>query len=108
MDVKRFRKKYGMDSAAVIDVVKNAYPKFCKATLSMVSNDDYGVKLVPGAEKLLKSAVPYKKPNRKKGHQLTVRVGAFLYADIMEECAFRKMTVQDFLEKLLKLYFEEP
>lgn len=89
-------------------MLKEEFPKVSRSPLSMVKSGTYGVVLAPKAVRILNEAHPVKKPARKKGHQLTVRVGEFRYADIMEECAFRKLTVQDFLETLLNLYFSKP
>ena len=108
MNIEKFRKKNNLSSEDVINLLKGEFPKFSHSPLSMVKNKTYGVVLAPKAVRILNDAYPSNKPNRKKGHQFTVRVGEFLYADIMEECAFRKLTVQDFLETLLNLYFSKP
>jgi len=104
MDIKRFRKKYHLSNADIVRIVKYKYPRFCKYALCMVSDPKgYGVQLTPGAEDTLMSAVDKKKPNRKKNHQLTVRVDDELYYVLMRYCETENMTVQDALELLIKL-----
>ena len=105
MDVKKFRKKYKLASSDVVRLIKYRYPKFGKGQLSMVSNpDDYGVVLAPGAEDLLKTAVAMNKPNRKKNHQLTVRVEDDLFHAIVVACREMDVTVQELLESAVFRY----
>ena len=104
MDIKKFRKKYKLSNSDMIRVIQYRYPRFCKYALFMCTNTkDFGVQLTAGAEDALMAAVDKKKPNRRKNHQLTVRVDDELYYVLMRYCETENMTVQDALELLIKL-----
>ena len=105
MDIKRFRKKYHLSNADIVRVIQYKYPKFCKYALCMVGNPkEYGVQLTPGAEDALMSAVNRKKDNRKKNHQLTVRVDDKLFDCFKAFCQLYDLNTQDALEEAIKLF----
>ena len=61
MNLRRFRQKHGLTAVEVVEILSNTFPKFGKATASMVENDAYGVKLVPRAEAILRREVKMRK-----------------------------------------------
>jgi len=102
MDVKKFRKKYHLSNADIIRIIQYRHPKFCKYALCMVSDPKgYGVQLTPDAENTLMTAVDKKKANRKKNHQLTVRVNDGLYEELMWFCTTNDFTVQEAVELMI-------
>ncbi len=102
MDLKKFRKKYKLSNADILRVVSYRYPKFCKYAMFMASNPkEYGVQLTPGAEDALMASVNRKKDNRKKNHQLTVRVDDNVFDILKDICDQRVMTVQDWIEEAI-------
>ena len=102
MDIKRFRKKYHLSNADIVRVIQYKYPKFCKYALCMATNPkEYGVQLTHNAEIVLMAAVSKKKDNRKKNHQLTVRVDDYLYDKLMWFCKDNGITVQDAIEMMM-------
>lgn len=105
MDVKKFIRENKLSYDDVVRLLKPQFKSFAKSTLSCCVNEDrYGVTLSPRAIKALGEAFPEKKVNRKKGHQLTVRVDDELYDMIQYECQDRLLTVQDFLERTIKYW----
>ena len=105
MDIKRFRKKYHLSNADIVRVIQYKYPKFCKFALCMATNPkEYGVQLTPGAEDALMSAVNRKKDNRKKNHQLTVRVDDKMFDQLKVYCTVKDITVQDAIEAAIYNY----
>ena len=105
MDIKRFRKKYHLSNSDIIRIVQYKHPKFCKYALFMVSNPkDYGVQLTPGAENTLMTAVDKKTANRKKNHQLTVRVDDKMFDQLKVYCTVKDITVQDAIEAAIYNY----
>ena len=102
MDVKKFRKRYKLSNADIIRIMQYKFPKFNKYPLYMVCNQkDYGVQLTPEAENTLYAAVDKKKANRKKNHQLTVRVDDGVFDLVKYICDERGMTVQDWIEETI-------
>lgn len=61
MNLRRFRQKNGLTAAEVVEILSNTFPRCGKATVSMVENDAYGVKLVPRAEAILRREVKIRK-----------------------------------------------
>ena len=105
MDVKKFRKKYKLTNSDMIRIISYKYTKFGKYALYMCANpQDYGVQLTPEAENTLYSAVDKKKANRKKNHQLTVRVDDRLFYLFMEYCALNSLNKQDAIEKAIQKF----
>ena len=105
MDIKRFRKKYHLSNADIVRVIQYKYPKFCKYALCMVSNPkEYGVQLTHNAEIVLMAAVSKKKDNRKKNHQLTVRVDDSVFNGLKEFCEMNHVNIQDTLENAILYY----
>lgn len=100
----------GVSRKQAIITLNNKYPKFGKATMTMICNPaDYGVQLVPDAEKKLIDEFGYHaglasrrrraECNRKKKNKLTVRLDDGLYEQMME--AYRRTSfasLQDFIE----------
>lgn len=103
MDIKNFKKKYKLSNSDIIRVIQYKYPRFCKYALFMCTNEkDFGVTLNTNAEDALIAAVGKRKPNRKKNHQLTVRVDDDLFIKLMAFCETESMTVQDAIEIMIK------
>lgn len=96
-----------------ISTLNNNYPKFGKATMTMICNpDDYGVQLIPEAEKKLIDEFGWhaglaerrrkSESRRKKKNKLTLRLDDSLYMQLQEvyhRTAFASM--QDLLEAAL-------
>ena len=105
MDIKRFRKKYHLSNADIVRVIQYKYPKFCKYALCMATNPkEYGVQLTHNAEIVLMAAVSKKKDNRKKNHQLTVRVDDKMFDQLKIYCTVKDITVQDAIEAAIYNY----
>lgn len=105
MDIKNFKKKYKLSNSDIIRVIRYKYPRFCKYALFMCTNSkDFGVQLTAGAEDALMAAVDKKKPNRKKNHQLTVRVDDGVFAGLKEFCEMNSTNIQDTIEQAILYY----
>ena len=105
MDIKNFRKRYKLSNSDMIRVIQYRYPRFCKYALFMCTNSKgFGVQLTAGAEDALMAAVDKKKPNRKKNHQLTVRVDDTIFDQLQVYCTIKSITVQDAIEDALFNY----
>lgn len=64
MNLKAFRKKHGLSTAAVVADLQEYFPKYTKATESMVENPGkYGIELSAKAVKILREK--YEAPNGK-------------------------------------------
>jgi len=62
MDLRKYRQKHQLSTVEVIEILSQTWPKFSKATLSMVENPEkYGVKLQPQAEAMIRRAVKEKR-----------------------------------------------
>ena len=86
-----------------VAILQKTYPKFNKVAASMVAHPErYGVCLTREAKKALGDAKP-KQPNRKKNHQLTLRLDDDKYAILMSYCEREKRTPQKALEMLINL-----
>jgi hypothetical protein len=58
MNLKRFRERHGLTSVEIVEILSRTWPKFGKATMSMVENPEkYGVKLLPQAEAILRREI---------------------------------------------------
>lgn len=75
MDMRQFQAKTGMKSKDIIHTLQNDFPRYGKATHSMVSNPHmYGVKLIPEAESILTGSAPRRGDRHKCKYRLTCRV----------------------------------
>ena len=78
MDYKQFRETNSVSGKDMISALRELYPKYGKATQSMVDNPEkYGVRLLPAAERHLAERFVgehdgHKVPNRRKPHRLVV------------------------------------
>lgn len=105
MDIKNFQKKYKLSNSDIIRVIQYKYPRFCKYALFMCTNEkDFGVTLNTNAEDALIAAVGKRKPNRKKNHQLTVRVDDNLFNALRFCCEMENKTTQNFIEDIIFTY----
>ena len=102
MDVKKYKEKNNLSSDDVVNILQPLFPKFSRSPLSMVQKGTYGVVLAPKAVKALEEAHPSKKPNRKKGHQLTVRLDDVTYHYFQELCSENNVTAQLVIEEAIK------
>lgn len=58
MNLKRFRERHGLSSVEIVETLSQTWPRFGKATMSMVENPErYGVKLLPQAEAILRREI---------------------------------------------------
>lgn len=94
----------------VITILNNKFPKFSKASMTMVCNPkDYGMKLVPDAERELianfgwhaglSERKRYSEAGRKRHNKLTLRLDDALFAQLQE--VYRRTSfasMQDLLE----------
>lgn len=81
LDVKQFRMERGLPAKQIVSVMKEQYPKYDKALHSKVERpEQYGIRLVCGAEKLLEAAfagtapAAPKRENRRLPARLQCRV----------------------------------
>lgn len=109
-DYALYMEAAGVSRKQAITTLNNKYPKFGKATMTMICNpQDYGVQLVSEAERELIDAFGYHSGlaerrrrndhNRKKKNKLTLRLDDSLYQQLQEvyhRTAFASM--QDMLE----------
>lgn len=58
MNLKRYRERHGLTSVEIVEILSQTWPRFGKATMSMVENPErYGVKLLPQAEAILRREI---------------------------------------------------
>ena len=94
-----------MTRKETIAILQETYPKFNKVAMSMVSHPDrYGVCLTKEAQQRL-GITTAKKPKRKMGHQITVRIDDNLYTALMAYCERDKISKQTAIERLLRTCF---
>lgn len=108
MDYKQFREDNEISGKDMISALRELYPKYGKATQSMVDNPEkYGVRLLPAAERHLserftgKHSPAKKAPNRRKPHRLVVYLPDELYSQIRELIEAEGCTTQEFLTEIL-------
>lgn len=106
MNLQKYLDSNGLKLDDVTNMLKGEYPKISRSPLSMVKSGTYGVVLAPKAVKILNEAHPVKKENRKKGHQLTVRVDDRLFGMIERFCEKHKVTTQDLVERAIFGYID--
>ena len=88
MDYKQFRETNSVSGKDMISALRELYPKYGKATQSMVDNPEkYGVRLLPAAERHLAERFVgehdgHKAPNRRKPHRLVVYLPDDLYRQV--------------------------
>ena len=110
MNVKIYRIKHNLTQTDIVDALQNEFPKCRKATLSMCENADYGVKLTPKAERLLREKVEgeaFKASGRKLKHRLAARVTEGVYNRFTELCKERGVTVQDLMTEIVTEWLEK-
>lgn len=67
LNVKQFRMERGLPAKQIVSVMKEQYPKYDKALHSKVERpEQYGIRLVSGAEKLLEAAFAGTAPAARK------------------------------------------
>ena len=92
----------------IIATLQEKYPKFNKVAMSMASHPErYGVCLTKEAKEYLGIEKQKKKPNRKKNHQLTIRIGDELFTALMEFCEREEFSIQDAVEIMIAIYTQE-
>lgn len=77
LDVKAFREERSLTAAQMVQVVREQYPKYDKYMHSKVERpEEYGVRLVNDAERLLEEAFSRTAPNarRKDSRRLPQRI----------------------------------
>ena len=83
-----------------VAILQKTFPKFNKVAASMAAHpENYGLCFTKKAKKALGEK---KKENRKKGHQLTVRVDEDTYQIMQAFCLMKGMTIQHFVESCIK------
>lgn len=100
-----FCRAKGMDTAAFIEHMQAAFPKYCKASNSMANRaEEYGVSLSPAALRYL-DARP--KERRTRPNQYTFRL-LDSDSEAFTRARLRKgQTVQEAVEKAVLLYISE-
>lgn len=103
------------EASEVIKTVSEKYPKFTKIQLCMIRNPEYGLRLAPEAERLLKEkGIPLtpqrrRTPQRKKAPEVppkkrvSFRLSDAEYEKLknaVKESGFR--TTQEFMEDMIK------
>lgn len=114
-----YRKAVGIKNADMIRVIRSSYRKYGGATNAMVNNpENYGVCLLPEAEKLLVAHFGYanglsevkekpvrKAALRKRPNRLSVYLTDDMFMQIRDTMKLQGYeTVQDFLLKILTDY----
>lgn len=120
-DYSAYRNTAGITTKQMVKTVAEEFPRFSKIQCSMVSNTDYGVCLLPEAERLLiekygyapglsieegktekEKTVVRRADNRKKRNRFIVRLDdstAYRVREMMTEMGYTR--TQDFLEDAL-------
>lgn len=130
-DYNAYRAEKGISRGDMIQAVRLHYPKYSKVAQSFVDNPaSTGVCLHPEAEYHLVDIYGFgpglsivddgsyqpkhltppakKKPNRRKGHRYTVRLGDELNARVLELAArLKTKTMQELIEAALAYYIEQ-
>lgn len=107
MDYKQFREDNSVSGKDMISALRELYPKYGKATQSMVDNPEkYGVRLLPAAERHLAERFVgehdgHKVPNRRKPHRLVVYLPDDLYRQVRALIDEEGCTTQEFLTEIL-------
>lgn len=120
-DYSAYRNAAGITTKQMVKAVAEEFPRFSKIQCSMVNNTEYGVCLLPEAERLLidrfgyapglsigeeegkkEKAVVRRADNRKKRNRFIVRLDdstAYRVREMMTEMGYTR--TQDFLEDAL-------
>ena len=106
MNIDKYLDANCLTTNDVVELLKPEFPKFTKATLSMVKRGTYGVVLSQKAVGVLHQAHPPKKENRKKAHKLTIRLDDETFAIVEEFRTQNDLTMQDIVECLIKYAFK--
>lgn len=112
IDYNAYRAEKGISRGDMIQAIRQRYPKYSKVAQSFVDNPaSTGVCLLPEAEYHLVDIYGppvKKKPNRRKGHRYTVRLGDELNARVLELAArLKTKTMQELIEAALAYYIEQ-
>ena len=115
-DLREFRMSAGLQTADVIDAVRDRYSGFDKTMLSKCENSwKYGVQLLPDAMEAVYALVPgvaeARRRAREDRHKLTCRVHCRVSEDKLGLLQQRMQTdgyatMQDLLSDLLERYLE--
>lgn len=99
MNLKNYLKRNHISSRQAIDAISAVFPKYTKVAHCMVVNPEYGVRLSPEAERIIKDLVPKRPaPKRRKRNRLVVRLDDVEYSRVKETMAYWECnTAQDFL-----------
>jgi hypothetical protein len=117
MNTKKYRLEKGLEGRDMIAALKPVFPKYGKATQSMVDNPDkYGVRLTREAENVIikkfgkpseKAAESRRKPNRTRPYRMTLYLTESEYSEVKQlMAALDCETVQQFLLDAVRDYVE--
>lgn len=102
MDVKSYRLAHGLSVKDIVATLRNEYPGYNKATHCMVEHPGrYGVKLLPGAEQMLRERTGGRTGDRHRNkYRLTCRVTESRYSEVKQavDADGRFPTVQAWLD----------
>lgn len=115
MDIKTFAADHGLQDKAVVSLIKSEHPKYDKYIHSKVKRpDDYGIKLLDSAEKLIQDTfgtsppAPRRADKRRKPCRVQVRLSKHDYK-VLQQCIKRDGydTMQAGVSKIIKDYLKE-
>ena len=115
MDIKSFAADHGLQDKEVVNLVKSEHPKYDKYIHSKVKRpDDYGIKLLDSAEKLIQdtfgtnSPAPRRTDKRRKPCRIQVRLSKHDYK-VLQQCIKRDGydTMQAGVSKIIRDYLKE-
>lgn len=98
------------DSVEIVRLISEKFPKFSKIQLCMLRNPEYGVRLVPEAERLLRekgkrittATLPQKKKRVAEKKRVSVRLSDADYEKVKEQMQNAKCSsMQEYLEQLI-------
>ena len=115
LDVKNFREERGVTAKQMVDVIREQYPKYdIRLHIKVERPEEYGVRLVNDAERLLEEAFAHTapRPRRPDRRRLPKRIQCRLSTTHYERLqkAFREEgfeTIQQGLQHLILRYLKE-
>lgn len=113
LELAQLRKHANVQAKEMVEVVKELYPKYDKVIQSRVEHgSETGIQLRSDAVKVLilrfapELLRPSRKSLRKKPNRVQARLPNELYGLLQLHIQQNSLTVQDFLEELVRKFFE--
>lgn len=115
LELVQLRKHANVQAKEMVEVVKQLYPRYDKTIQSRVEHgSETGIQLRPDATKtLVQRFAPEllrlsRKPQRKKPNRIQARLPDELYGRLQLHLEHTRLTVQDFIEELVRQFFKPP